>query len=54
MKIKNEFFICSITDNSIKVAKCLSIDNVRREFTDLDTETISSDSDDIKINRQYL
>lgn len=45
MKIKSSdnFFICSIANNLIKIVKCLSVNKVKTEFADLAVEAITGD-----------
>lgn len=45
-KNKKTIFICQVTENSLKVIKCLIGRNCEREFVDFKAEAISSDTDD--------
>ncbi len=52
MKAKNAIFICSITENSLKVIKCLEHNKSKSDFLGLETEVITPDADDKKLSEK--
>ena len=56
-KSKNSVFICSITEISIKVVKCLRQNNTKREFVSIEAETLPANTDDkaaaVKLNQIF-
>lgn len=50
-KSKKPIFICQITENSLKVIKCL-MRNSKREFLGLEVETLPADIDDKKLSEE--
>jgi Tfp pilus assembly protein PilN len=56
-KSKNTAFICSITETSLKVVKCLRQNNTKREFVSIEAEALSADADDktvaVKLNQLF-
>jgi len=52
IKKKKAIFLCQITENSLKVIKCLVSDNSKREFVGLAVEAITSDIDDKKLTEK--
>lgn len=48
-KKKKTIFICQVTEDSLKVIKCLLGHDSKRQFVGLEVETIPSDTDDKKL-----
>ena len=51
-KKKNQIFICQITENALKVIKCLVGNGSKGEFTALEIEAIAPDIEDKKITQK--
>jgi len=51
-KKRKAIFLCQITENSLKVIKCLVSDNSKREFVGSAVEAITSDIDDKKLTEK--
>ncbi|MBM3253534.1 MAG: hypothetical protein FJZ16_04715 [Candidatus Omnitrophica bacterium] len=52
VKKKNLIFLCQITENVLKVIKCLCSNNAKREFVGLEVEAIHSDINDKELSER--
>jgi len=53
-KNKNAIFICSVTENSLKVIKCAAGNNLKKDFLGLEVKAIPSDTEDKKLSEELI
>lgn len=52
IKAKGAVFICQITENFLRVIKCLTAHNSKRQFVGLEAEAIAQDTDDKRLTEK--